>query len=222
MLTRAYRATHTPRVVFLDRDGVVNERRPLGYVLSWEQFRFRRGAVEALAPLAGSGLSVVIVSNQSCISQSLVSREEVATIMDSMSTILISKGIMVAAWYCCPHIAEDACLCRKPKPGMILSAANDLAVSVSDSYLIGDKQWDLDAGVEAGCRISIEVDEHDITSLELAVRAVCADARTRSLEKANFTATGSTARDRTPNKVFEVGEPPEPGGAKHASFKEAE
>lgn len=181
MLKRTYPATGVRRVVFLDRDGVVNERNPVGHVLSWEQFHFRNGAIEALAPLAGNGLPVVIVSNQSCIARSLVSGEEVAAIMDSMSAILVANGIAVAAWYCCPHVAEDGCLCRKPMPGLILAAADDLAVSVGDSYLIGDKQWDLDAGLEAGCRISIEVDEHDIISLKRAVEVVCMDAQDREI-----------------------------------------
>lgn len=173
-MRRAYRGA-SGRALFLDRDGVINERIPSGHVVSWEQFRLRSGVLEALAPIAERNLPIVVISNQSCIARATASASAVVSIMEEMADCLASRGVALTAWYCCPHGPDDSCSCRKPQPGMIIEASRDLGIDVSQSYLIGDKQSDLDAGLEAGCRISIQIDEDEPTSLGQAVRGVCED-----------------------------------------------
>lgn len=175
MFNRIFSQPPLTQVVFLDRDGVVNERNPSGHVLAWSQFQFKAGVFAALSSLVERRLPIVVISNQSCIARSLATQETISEIMEKMRAELDAAGIPIAAWYCCPHGSADECLCRKPRTGMILAAAKDLAIDVASSFLIGDKQWDLDAGLEAGCRISLEIDEYDEQSLDRAVRVICED-----------------------------------------------
>jgi D-glycero-D-manno-heptose 1,7-bisphosphate phosphatase len=175
MLKATYGNAWGERALFLDRDGIINERNDSGYILSRDELHFKGGIGRALEPLADRRLPIVVVSNQSCVGRSLLSAEAAAGIMDAMKDGLEDRGVRILGWYCCPHIPDDGCCCRKPMPGLILRAASDLSIDVAESYLIGDKQWDLDAGIEAGCRISMQVDEHQEDALTLAVRAICED-----------------------------------------------
>lgn len=157
--------------LFLDRDGVINERREGAYVTAWRDFVFRRGAIAAMR-LASAELPIVIVTNQRCVARGLASAAEVEAVMDRMSRELRAGGVRLAAWYACPHDVKENCGCRKPRPGMLLEAAADLNADLASSFMIGDSPSDVEAGNGAGCKMSLLCDAELPQSLLRAVEQV--------------------------------------------------
>lgn len=157
--------------IFLDRDGVINERLPGAYVLNWDQMRLYD---EALIPLAQAAerLPLVIVSNQRCVGLGLISATRMEALMERLCAELKRRGVPVAAWYVCPHSDEDGCSCRKPKPGLLLAAAQELAIDIHGSYLLGDSQSDIDAANAAGCARAFLVDGSRAESVQARVSEV--------------------------------------------------
>ncbi len=140
------------RCLFLDRDGVINERIVGGYVTAWSEFVWRDGTIDSLKHFIDAvPLPLVIVTNQRCVGRGLVSVQTVLEIQDRMRVSLQAAGVPLAAWYCCPHRPEDGCLCRKPLPGMLEACRRDLGVALKSSYLIGDSDSDVEAGNSVGC-----------------------------------------------------------------------
>jgi D-glycero-D-manno-heptose 1,7-bisphosphate phosphatase len=137
--------------VFLDRDGVINRDRR-DYVRSWEEFEFLPGVLEAFRVLAPGPHRIVVVSNQSAIGRGLVSREAVDGIHARMIEAVRLGGGRIDAVYYCPHRPEEDCLCRKPRPGLLLRAARELDIDLPGSWLIGDDLRDLESAVAAGVR----------------------------------------------------------------------
>jgi len=137
--------------VFVDRDGVVNERILDGYVLTWSDFRWRPDALASLAALAKAGKPIVVVSNQSCVGRGLLGADALVDIMDRMAARLEENGSPLTAWYCCPHAPDAGCDCRKPKPGMLRRAARELGFDLAACHMIGDTESDVAAGAAAGC-----------------------------------------------------------------------
>ena len=140
---------------FLDRDGVVNL--DAGYVHRWSDFRFADGAVDAMRRLRNSGRALVIVTNQSGIARGLYTEDDYAALTAAMTADLAARGAAVDAVLHCPHLPGAAvaryaidCDCRKPQPGLILRAAQDLGLSLPDSLLVGDKPSDIAAARAAG------------------------------------------------------------------------
>lgn len=142
------------RAAFLDRDGVINL--DSGYVGHPADFVFAPGAKAALARLHGAGYLLVVVTNQSGIARGFYTEADFAAVTAYMCAELAAANAPVARIEHCPHLPTDlqpmgaGCACRKPMPGMILSAAASLGVDVSQSCLIGDKADDIAAGRAAG------------------------------------------------------------------------
>lgn len=132
--------------VFLDRDGVINENLP-EYVRSWEEFRWLPGAAAAMRRLAAAGLPIVVVTNQSGIGRGVIARD----VVDDMHR-RIGEEVELAAVMLCPHHPDDACDCRKPKPGMLRQAAVDLDIDLAASWMVGDHPSDAAAARAAGAR----------------------------------------------------------------------
>lgn len=137
--------------VFLDRDGVLNQNRA-DYVRTWGQVEFLPGVFEALRRLAGSPFMVVVVTNQSAVGRGLMTCEGLEDINQGIVQQVQRAGGRIDAVYACPHRPDEGCSCRKPRPGMLLQAAQDLAIDLERSYLIGDAVSDMQAGLAAGCR----------------------------------------------------------------------
>jgi D-glycero-D-manno-heptose 1,7-bisphosphate phosphatase len=140
------------RAIFLDRDGVINENRDNDYVRRWDQFRFLPKAKEAIKTLTDAAWDIIIVSNQAGIGKGIMSVQAVEDINAHMIEEIEKCGGRIRAVYYCPHRPDEDCLCRKPKPGMLLRAARELGIYLLDSYLIGDNITDIQAGARAGCR----------------------------------------------------------------------
>lgn len=135
--------------VFLDRDGVVNEKAP-GYVTSWDEFHILPGALDAITTISQSGRTVIVLTNQSAIAQKLVSQEEVATIHNRLAAMVVDHGGLIAAFLVCPHDRLDRCDCRKPAPGLFFRARDELGVNLADAVMVGDQKSDLEAAQAAG------------------------------------------------------------------------
>lgn len=143
------------RAAFLDRDGVLNVDR--GYVSRAEDFEWIAGAIEAVRRLNEAGYLVIVVTNQSGIARQYYTEVDFAALMAWMRRELVSRGARLDAVYHCPHRVDGGdpafaidCDCRKPKPGMLLRAIADLDIDPSQSFLIGDKQADMEAANAAG------------------------------------------------------------------------
>lgn len=159
------------RCVFIDRDGVLNERIADGYVLAWHDFRFRPDAFAAMEALAKANLPVVVVSNQSCVGRGLLAQRDLEQIMERMRAHLEGRGTPLYAWYCCPHAPDAGCDCRKPKPGMLRRSARESGFDLGRSYMIGDTDSDVAAGAAAGST-PILIDPALPTSFVTAARQI--------------------------------------------------
>jgi len=137
--------------VFLDRDGVLNQNRA-DYVRTWEQVEFLPGVFEAMQRLAGSPFMVVVVTNQSAVGRGLMTVEGLAAINGGIVQQVQQAGGRIDAVYTCPHRPDEGCPCRKPRPGMLLQAAQDLGIDLERSYLVGDAISDMEAALSAGCQ----------------------------------------------------------------------
>lgn len=136
--------------VFLDRDGVINENRR-EYVKSWDEFCFLPGALASLRRLSSAPYAIVVVSNQSAINRGLVSWAEVNAINDLMLREVRQAGGRIDGVYVCPHRPDERCGCRKPEPGLLFQAADELDIHLGSSYLVGDALADMQAGLRARC-----------------------------------------------------------------------
>jgi D-glycero-D-manno-heptose 1,7-bisphosphate phosphatase len=143
--------------VFLDRDGVLIEE--VRYLSEVGQVRLIAGAAEAVAALNRAGVPVVVATNQAGVAHGYFPEERVAEVHERLDELLARRGAWVDRYYYCPHHPEAEveryrlrCDCRKPGPGMLRQAAMELGVDLAQSYLVGDKASDLEAGGAGGCK----------------------------------------------------------------------
>jgi D-glycero-D-manno-heptose 1,7-bisphosphate phosphatase len=139
------------RAVFVDRDGVICRNRD-DHVKSWQEFAFLPGALDALARLNRSDLYIIVITNQAIINRHMVPVEVVEDIHARMVEAVESAGGRIDHVMYCPHRADESCTCRKPEPGLLLTAAKALRIDLSRSYLIGDAEADMRAGRAVGCQ----------------------------------------------------------------------
>lgn len=136
--------------IFLDRDGVLNVNeirngRPYAPT-RLEDFRLLPDVVEATRRLKDAGFTLIVATNQPDISQGKAQQETLEAMHALLREWLPIDDIRV-----CPHIDADACSCRKPKPGLLLSAARERDINLAASYMVGDRWRDVAAGKSAGC-----------------------------------------------------------------------
>ena len=158
------------KAIFLDRDGTINIYK--GFLTKEEDFELIPGVTEAIKLVNHSGYLAIVVSNQPVIARGDCTFEELQTIHEKMETLLGKEGAFVDAIYYCPHHPDKGfegerpeykfdCNCRKPKPGLLLQAAKDWNIDLSQSYMIGDSTRDLEAGRNAGCKQSLLINEEN-------------------------------------------------------------
>ena len=143
------------KAVFVDRDGTINEES--GYLFRKEDCRFIPGALAAIVQLNKAGFRVVVITNQSGIARGYYSADDLEQLHLHMADEIAAAGGRIDGWYHCPHHpdypADDAqCDCRKPLPGLLQRAAQELAIDLASSWMVGDKLADITAGVAAGCQ----------------------------------------------------------------------
>lgn len=149
------------KAIFLDRDGTINKY--VGFLRKEEEFELLPGVTDAIKRINKSGYLAVVVTNQPVIARGEVTFEGLETIHNKMETLLGKEGAYLDAIYFCPHHPHSGyegevkelkidCDCRKPKPGMLLKAAKDLNIDLSQSYMVGDSESDIKAGKAAGCK----------------------------------------------------------------------
>ena len=147
----------TTRSVFLARDGTIN--REVRHLRRLDELELLAGAPEGIRLLNRAGWRVVVVTNQAAVARGLLSEERLAEIHQELQGMLAREGAYVDAIYYCPHHPTEGfgryrqqCTCRKPQPGSLQRAARELGLDLEQSYCIGDKRSDLEAGRTAGCR----------------------------------------------------------------------
>ena len=138
------------RAVFFDRDGVLNVDR--GYVHRREDWEWNLQAREAVRFLNDRGYLVVVVTNQSGIARGYYGEADLTRLHRWVQDELNSIGAHVDRFYHCPHGPNDACPCRKPRPGMLLRAIEDLDIDPAESLMIGDRESDMQAAEAAGVK----------------------------------------------------------------------
>lgn len=143
--------------VFLDRDGTINEE--VGYLDRIEKLRLLPGAAAAIRRINESGMKAVVVTNQSGIARGLFDEAFVARVHARLREMLRAEGALIDAFYFCPHHPTEGrgsylktCGCRKPAPGMLLLAAEELRINLNRSYMVGDTLKDVEAGTGVGAR----------------------------------------------------------------------
>ena len=171
--------SHPQKAIFLDRDGTINKY--VGFLRSPSELELIDGAAEGIKLINSSGYLAIVVTNQPVIARGEVSVSELQLIHDKMETLLGAEGAYVDALYYCPHHPDKGfegevvelkidCDCRKPKPGLLLRAAEDFNIRLEDSWMIGDGKNDVGAGKAAGCKTVLIGDEEceaDITAENL-------------------------------------------------------
>ena len=141
------------RTVFLDRDGVINEKAPEGdYVRRLEDLKLLEGAAQAIARLNRAGVRVIVVSNQRGVSRGLFSVEDVMAIEAALEKRLAAEGAHLDGFYFCPH-GEGECNCRKPLPGLFEQARADFPeIEAATCVMVGDSRSDIEFGRRLGMR----------------------------------------------------------------------
>lgn len=148
------RSRSITRAVFLDRDGVINQKAPEGrYITSWERFRILPDAARGISLLNHAGFRVFVVTNQRCVARGLLTEHQLRSLHAQMVAVLARAGATIDEVYYCPH--EASCSCRKPAPGMLLEAARTHNIEIRASWMIGDSNVDMEAGKNVGCKTAL-------------------------------------------------------------------
>ena len=160
-IVQAKNLSNKQKAVFLDRDGTINKY--VGFLCNIDDFELIEGVSEVIKKINQSGYLAIVVTNQPVIARGEVTWDELNEIHKKMATLLGKDGAYVDAIYICPHHPDKGfegerpeykfdCDCRKPKPGLLLQAARDFNIDLSQSVMIGDSNSDVEAGESAGCK----------------------------------------------------------------------
>lgn len=151
------------KAIFLDRDGTINQY--VGFLTDIDDMKLIDGVAEAIRRINESGYLAIVVTNQPVIARGEVSFDELEEIHNKMETLLGNEGAYVDDIFYCPHHPHKGyvgereeykidCECRKPKPGMLLQAAEKYNIDLQNSWMIGDGENDIEAGRNAGCKVA--------------------------------------------------------------------
>lgn len=167
-IVQAKNLKNRQKAIFLDRDGTINQY--VGFLRNIDDFSLIGGAADAIRKINASGYLAIVVTNQPVIARGEVTISQLEEIHNKMETLLGMEGAYLDAIYYCPHHPHKGyagevpelkidCACRKPKPGMLLKAADDFNIDLSQSYMIGDSENDVKAGIAAGCKTVLLTDQ---------------------------------------------------------------
>jgi len=169
------------KVVFLDRDGVINRDSP-DYIKTWDEFQFLPGSLEALRLLSQAGFRLIIITNQSIIGRGMVPLRVLEETHRKLKAAVAAEGGDILDIFFCPHRPDEDCDCRKPAPGLIQQACRRYGIDPADSVMIGDSAKDMLCGRNAGCGTTILVRtgngiqaEKELAELQIRPDLVAAD-----------------------------------------------
>ena len=169
------------KAVFLDRDGTINKY--VGFLRNIDDFELIDGVSEAIKRINQSGYLAIVVTNQPVIARGEVTWGELHEIHKKMETLLGKDGAYIDGIYICPHHPDKGfegerpeykfdCDCRKPKPGLLLQAAKDFNIEISQSVMIGDSENDIKAGKRAHCKTCYLVDDNSKKGLLSIIKEI--------------------------------------------------
>ncbi len=152
------------KAIFLDRDGTINQY--VGFLRRAEEFKLLQNAAKAIKKINDSGYLAIVITNQPVIARGETTYDELEQIHNKMETLLGENGAYLDGIYFCPHHPDRGfvgeveelkihCKCRKPQPGMLLQAALDFHIDLGKSWMIGDGETDVRAGIAAGCKTAL-------------------------------------------------------------------
>lgn len=140
------------KVIFLDRDGVINKKAPEGdYIKSWKEFHFLEKVPEAIHIFNDLGFRVIVVSNQRGIARGLMAISDVNYIHEQINKQISAYKAHIDAFFVCPH-EKGTCHCRKPDIGLFLQSEQIFPVDKLHSFMMGDSITDIEAGHNFGIR----------------------------------------------------------------------
>lgn len=134
--------------VLIDRDGTINVE--VNYLSHPDQLQLIPGAAKAIRDLRDAGFGIAIITNQSGIARGYFDLDRLAQIHDRLKALLAAEGAQVDGVYICPHGPDDDCTCRKPLPGMAEQARAEHGFAFTESFVIGDKEVDVELGLGIG------------------------------------------------------------------------
>ena len=153
------------RAVFLDRDGVINEE--VNYLSAPDQLRLIPGAPEAIARLNATNLPVIVITNQAGVARGYYPEAQIEVVHAALSHELAQAGAHIDRYYYCPHHPTEGlppyrveCECRKPRPGLLLQAAQDFDLDLKQCFVIGDNHSDIALSQATGCHTVLVLTGH--------------------------------------------------------------
>jgi len=179
------------KAIFFDRDDTLIE--DPGYINNPDQVKLLDGIAEALIELKTLGYKLIVATNQSAVARGIVTEEVLGEIHDRLKQLLAEKGAFLDQIYYCPYHPEGAVPkyrkesnCRKPSPGMLLKAADEMDIDLSQSWCLGNSKRDVEAGLRAGCKtILIDMPSHQKQSApSLSLAGVTADYKAVNIKEA--------------------------------------
>jgi histidinol-phosphate phosphatase family protein len=157
--------------IFLDRDGVLNKNKD-DYVKNVSELEIFPFILEPIKKLQSAGFKIIVITNQSAINRGLITKKHLNEIHEKIQSFLIQHNTKIDYFYYCPHTPTENCYCRKPKTGLLLKAIDDFSIDVNNSWFVGDRDSDIQAGQSVGCK-TFKI--HDNITLENAVDLILKD-----------------------------------------------
>lgn len=160
------------KALFLDRDGVINVEKE--YLYKIEDFEFIDGIIELCQYYHNRGYLLIVVTNQSGIAREYYTEDDFVILTEFMIELFKASAVEITHVYHCPHHENISgkCPCRKPLPGMLLEAQKDFDIDLENSIIIGDKERDIEAGLNAGLHESYLFDSSGKTTKSKATKIV--------------------------------------------------
>lgn len=159
--------TNSPKrkVAFIDRDGTLIIEPPHERLVFEKDEKIFPDTIEALRLLAQHEIPIIIVTNQAGIAEGILTTENFIELNDDIIEMIKPSEVVLLKTYFCPHSPADNCECRKPKPKMLLDAAKEFNIDLANSYMVGDRLGDIEAGINAGTKtILVKTGKHPVTS----------------------------------------------------------
>lgn len=180
-LVQAKNLKNKQKAIFLDRDGTINKY--VGFLRNIDEFELLPEVSDAIKKINASGYLAIVITNQPVIARGEVTFEELREIHNKMETLLGEQGAYLDGIYFCPHHPDKGfegeipelkfdCQCRKPKPGLILKAAEEFNIDLLQSWFVGDGENDVKAGKNAGCKTALIVEEIKNFGQDITVRSL--------------------------------------------------